>query len=82
MDCILQEVLRMYPPVGIGQLREALTDVIIADRLKIPKGCLVWVPHLALQNAPHNWSNPDTFDPGHSRFDTPSHPLHAKLLLP
>lgn len=54
----------MYPPVGIGQLREALTDIVISDKLRIPKGCLVWVPHYALQNAPFNWSNPDEFQPG------------------
>ena len=54
----------MYPPVGIGQLREASTDVLVAEQLRIPKGCLVWIPHYAIQNAPFNWKSPDSFNPG------------------
>lgn len=63
-QAFVQETLRMYPPVGIGQMREALTDVTIAGKLKIPKGTIVWVPHYGIQNTILNWDEPDKFIPG------------------
>ena len=51
-----QEVLRLYPPVGIGQLRcNYKGDVQLAGQLLIPKGTLLWVPHRALHTVRHNW---------------------------
>lgn len=60
----VQETLRIYPPVGIGQVREATCDVTLAGRLHLPKGTIVWVPHYGIQNAKHNWDRPDDFLPG------------------
>ena len=60
----MQEVLRMYPPVGIGQLRQAQQDVSLAGKLSIPKGTVVWIPHYGMHNARHNWEAPEKFDPG------------------
>lgn len=62
----MQEVLRIYPPVGIGQIREATADVSLAGKLAIPRGVLVWVSHYAMHNTNHNWENPEKFDPGTS----------------
>ena len=54
----------MYPPVGIGQIREAQADVRLAGKLLIPKGVLCWVSHFAMQNCKHNWDEPEKFSPG------------------
>jgi cytochrome P450 len=41
---LLQEVLRMYPPVGIGQIRVAEKhDLVLGGKLKIPAGTIMWV---------------------------------------
>ncbi len=60
----VQEVLRMYPPVGIGQMREAMTDVSLVGKLQIPKGAIVWISHFAMHNCRHNWDEPERFNPG------------------
>ena len=54
----------MYPPVGIGQLRQAQQNVSLAGKLSIPKGTVVWIPHYGMHNARHNWEAPEKFDPG------------------
>ena len=42
--CLLQEVLRMYPPVGIGQIRVAEKhDIVLGGQLHIPAGTIMWV---------------------------------------
>ena len=61
----MQEVLRMYPPVAFGQMRVSFKhDLVLAGRLTIPKGTLLWVPHHSLQNVSFNWDDPDKFLPG------------------
>ena len=61
---LAQETLRMYPPVGIGQVRISNShDITLADRLHIPAGTCIWVPHHAIQNASFNWDDPEKFMP-------------------
>ena len=61
----LQETLRLYPPVAVGQIRCNLyRDVVLAGRLTLPRGTAVWVPHGALHTAAFNWPDPDAFLPG------------------
>ena len=61
----MQETLRLYPPVAVGQIRCNLhRDVVLAGRLTLPRGTAVWVPHGALHTAPFNWPDPDAFLPG------------------
>ena len=60
-----QEVLRLYPPVAVGQLRVAWgQDITLAGRLHLPAGTAVWVPHQAIQTASFNWDAHDRFLPG------------------
>lgn len=54
----------MYPPVGIGQMREAMAGVSLAGKLQIPKGAIVWISHYAMHNCHHNWEEPGKFKPG------------------
>lgn len=71
----LQEVLRMYPPVAIGQLRVCYShDITLAGRLHIPAGTIMWMPHHAIQNASFNWDDADKFIPG----ALPAGSLHRK----
>ena len=73
---IMQETLRMYPPVGIGQVRISNShDITLADRLHIPAGTCIWVPHHAIQNASFNWDDPEKFMPGVRRALI----LHARM---
>lgn len=62
----MQEVLRMYPPVGIGQIRVSHSHdlVLCGEKLAIPRGTLLWVPHHAMHNAATNWDLPSKFLPG------------------
>ncbi len=58
---ILQEVMRLYPPVWIMSRRAVADDVI--DGYHIPAGALVLIsPYLLHRHAAY-WPNPDRFDP-------------------
>ena len=83
LGTMLQEALRMYPPVGIGQMRVSHSqDITLAGRLHVPAGTVLWVPHHAIQNVSFNWDDPDKFLPGaraagaglHQHRDTPHAP--------
>lgn len=83
MQAFIKEVLRMYPPVGVGQLRVSQThDLKLAGgRLFIPRGTLVWVPHHAMQNTLHNWDEPDSFRP-ERWLETPGCEYAQRLPMP
>ena len=83
LQAFIKEVLRMYPPVGIGQLRMCHThDLRLAGgRLFIPRGTLVWVPHHAMHNARHNWEEPDAFRP-ERWLETPGCEYAQRLPMP
>ena len=67
----MQETLRMYPPVAVGQFRVSFQhDLVLAGQLTVPKGTLLWVPHHALQNTSFNWDKHDQFLPGGSQWTT------------
>ena len=77
------QVLRLYPPVGIGQIRVCHTqDLALAGgRLTVPRGALVWVPHLAMQTAAHNWgSDGQEFKP--ERWLVPGCEYADRLTMP
>jgi cytochrome P450 len=59
---VLEEALRLYPPVGrIG--RRPIADYRIGGRL-IPAGAAVFVSPFVTQRDPRWWPEPDRFDPG------------------
>ena len=64
LQAVIKEVLRLFPPVAAGQVRVSPQDLSLAGgRLFVPKGAMVWVPHHAIQNAVHNWDEPEAFQP-------------------
>ncbi|EIE21561.1 cytochrome P450 [Coccomyxa subellipsoidea C-169] len=65
LKCVIKEVLRMYPPVGIGQIRVSHSHdlVLCGGALTIPRGTLLWMPHHAMHNTSANWDQPHSFLP-------------------
>eukprot|EP00884_Botryococcus_braunii_P007185 jgi/Botrbrau1/16468/Bobra.0142s0062.1 len=71
LQATIKEVLRMYPPVGLGQVRVCHTHdlMLCGGKLFVPKGTALWVPHHAMHNTKHNWDQPEKFLP--ERWLTP-----------
>jgi len=62
LDCFIQEVLRMYPPVpAIGNML-AEKDIQYKDMI-IPKGSRVGINIQSLHLNPEHWEDPMKFDP-------------------
>jgi len=60
-DCVVREVLRMYPPAwAIG--REANADFELGGRTW-PKGIQVWINALGMHRDPRRFTEPDRFLP-------------------
>ena len=83
LQAFIKEVLRMYPPVGVGQVRVSHTHDLrlAAGRLVVPRGTLIWVPHHAMHNARHNWNEPDSFRP-ERWLETPGCEYAQRLPMP
>jgi cytochrome P450 len=83
LQAFIKEVLRMYPPVGVGQVRVSHTHDLrlAAGRLVVPRGTLIWVPHHAMHNARHNWDEPDSFRP-ERWLETPGCEYAQRLPMP
>ena len=64
MDLCLQETLRMYPPVGIGQAKVCATHDTTLGGLLLPAGTLIAMPHHSIHNVSFNWDAPHEFLPG------------------
>lgn len=62
---IIQEGMRLYPPVHTLSWRQAAADDYVCGK-RIPKGSIVWVMPWVLHRNPTLWDNPERFDP--SRF--------------
>lgn len=58
---VVQESMRLYPPVWVFE-RQALADDVILG-YAIPKGTVVAVSPYVLHRNPRYWDNPEGFDP-------------------
>ena len=52
----------MLPVLADGTNRTTASDVRLGPHL-IPKGTMVWVPLKGLFNSPHNWADPEQYNP-------------------
>ncbi|KAK9904844.1 hypothetical protein WJX75_003698 [Coccomyxa subellipsoidea] len=83
LQATIKEVLRMYPPVGIGQLSVSYShDITLAGRLHIPAGTIIWVPHHAIQNVSFNWDDANKFKPERWLTTGTEYAVPEKLPLP
>lgn len=64
---VIQESMRLYPPIWIIERRVIKEDVIAGYRL--PAGSAVVISPYAMHRHPAFWGRPEEFDP--SRFDSP-----------
>jgi cytochrome P450 len=58
---VVDETLRMYPPVPFVSKDARADDVVCGYR--VPAGAMVLLSPYVTQRHPHLWPNPDTFDP-------------------
>jgi cytochrome P450 len=58
---VVEEAMRLYPPVWIFE-RQAIADDVVAG-FRLPKGAIVGISPYALHRHPAHWSNPEGFDP-------------------
>ncbi len=65
---VIQESMRLYPPIWIIERRVIEEDVI--DGYTLPAGSAVVISPYALHRHPTFWDRPEEFDP--SRFDSPA----------
>nr|QZM07459.1 cytochrome P450 monooxygenase CYP6TA1 [Lasioderma serricorne] len=81
LDNILEETLRMYPPLPMLN-RECIKDYEVKDvGLKLEKGTRLIIPILALQNDPDYFSDPEKFNP--DRFNEENRKtIHTCTYLP
>ena len=78
-EMVIKESLRLYPPAYALFAREALEDVEVGGHW-IKKGGWVFMYPYVVQRDPHNFENPETFDP--DRFSPQrieSIPKHAYI---
>jgi cytochrome P450 len=74
-QAVIEETLRLYPPVPV-LAREATAEITLAGR-RLPRGTLVLVVPWLLHRNPKLWPEPDTFRP--ERFLTGSPPRYGYI---
>ena len=58
---VIEETLRIYPPIFITNRQAVQEDVVCGFR--IPAGALISISPYAAQRDPHYWQDPQKFDP-------------------
>jgi cytochrome P450 len=61
LDRVLQETMRLYPPVYV-MFREPVVDVKLGG-YRVPEGSAIMLPQWAVHRSPRWWEDPETFDP-------------------
>jgi cytochrome P450 len=61
LDRVLQETMRLYPPVYV-MFREPVVDVKLGG-YRVPEGSAIMLPQWAVHRSPRWWADPETFDP-------------------
>lgn len=62
LDRVMNEALRMYPPITYFVNRKAIEDTIV-DSIYIPKDVAIQVPVYYLHHDPTIWDKPEIFNP-------------------
>ncbi len=67
---VVQESLRLYPPVWL-LARRAMADDVLSG-YHVPRGSLVFMSQYAIHRDPRLWSDPEGFDPDRFAPDAPA----------
>ena len=76
--------MRIFPVIGVGQLRLVAADTVLAGHLSVRAGTVLWMPHHAMHNSTLNWDEPHVFRPGeheHGMWKEPNGLLSCIVLL-
>ncbi|KAJ1643115.1 hypothetical protein IWQ61_010564 [Dispira simplex] len=63
LDAVIQETLRVYPPVSIGLLRTIPDQGVTIGGHYIPPGYFIGIPIYSINHSPLYWDKPDEFIP-------------------
>ncbi|CAG2118589.1 unnamed protein product [Medioppia subpectinata] len=80
LECVLNETMRIYPPVITFVSRECLQDYKYKD-ITIPKGAGVQIATHYLHHDPDYWPEPEVFDPERFSADR-KHEIHPNSWQP
>ncbi|XP_059189982.1 cytochrome P450 3A30-like isoform X2 [Centropristis striata] len=61
LDCVVNEVLRLYPPSA--RLERTAKETVYINGITIPKGMDIMVPVYAMHHDPELWPEPEEFKP-------------------
>ncbi|KAM9314864.1 cytochrome P450 3A27-like [Pholidichthys leucotaenia] len=61
LDCVINESLRLYPP--IARADRVAKETVQINEITIPKDMVVFVPIYALHHDPELWPEPEEFNP-------------------
>uniref|UniRef100_A0A147BN64 Putative cytochrome n=1 Tax=Ixodes ricinus TaxID=34613 RepID=A0A147BN64_IXORI len=79
LDMVVQECLRLYPPVVLLLSRACRADTTIMGQF-FPKGANIMVPVWHIHHDPELWPDPFKFDP--ERFGPDAPPHHPAAFIP
>ncbi|KAM7303973.1 putative cytochrome P450 [Ixodes scapularis] len=79
LDMVVQECLRLYPPVVLLLSRACRADTTILGQF-FPKGVNIMVPVWHIHHDAELWPDPFKFDP--ERFDPDAPPHHPAAFIP
>ncbi|XP_054156812.1 cytochrome P450 3A9-like [Oppia nitens] len=75
MECVINETMRLYPPLISFVARETNADYPIGTNITIPKGTAVQFATYYMHHDPDYWPEPEKFDPERfSSGDSRRHP--------
>ena len=80
MECVLNETMRVYPPVISFVTRNTLEDYKYKD-MTIPKGTQIQIATHYLHHDPDYWPQPEVFDPMRFSADR-KHSIHPSSWQP
>ncbi|GBP92735.1 Cytochrome P450 9e2 [Eumeta japonica] len=63
LDKVLNESMRMYPPIGSLNRKCTKNDVLLHGNIKVEEGTLLFIPVYSIHHDPIYYPDLETFDP-------------------
>lgn len=61
MDCVISEVLRLYP--ALPRMERLVSETVVIDGVTLPAGSLLSIQAYSVHHDPALWPEPFRFDP-------------------